>query len=220
MLEAQTMLRIAWPIPLVSYSTSGKMPGKYFQPDKQYRENPNEAWLDWLDYMQKLPEDALSSVVSINYGNDKQTVEKSHAEVICRGFQVLGSRGVTVLVSSGDAGVGANNMCESNSERGPDGNPKKKFLTAFPSSCPYITSVGGTFLFGREMTVMDTSGQFTSGEGCSDYFPRPSYQNAAVEAYAGRDQGYKRNKGVLFHPNGRAYPDIAAQSLNSSILIN
>jgi hypothetical protein len=39
-----------------------------------------------------------------------------------------------------------------------------------------VTSVGGT-------NNIDEVGTFFSGGGFSDYFPRPSYQNEAVEAY-------------------------------------
>lgn len=42
--------------------------------------------------------------------------------------------------------------------------------------CYSVTSVGGT-------NNIDEVGTFFSGGGFSDYFPRPSYQDEAVEAY-------------------------------------
>ena len=57
----------------------------------------------------------------------------------------LGARGVTVLLSSGDEGVGYSGDCLAN-----DGKNRSTFLPKFPSSCPYVTSVGATYKFNPE----------------------------------------------------------------------
>ncbi|KAF8592754.1 hypothetical protein K439DRAFT_34781 [Ramaria rubella] len=77
---------------------------------------------------------------------------------------------------------------------------------AFPASCPFMMSVGGTV--GVPETAVT---RFGSGGGFSNFFPRPAYQDAAVAAFL-KVQGHT-NKG-LFNPNGRDYPDIAAQGDN------
>ena len=55
----------------------------------------------------------------------------------CSMFAQLGARGVSVLFSSGDTGVGS--ACETN-----DGKNATRFLPIFPAACPFVTSVGGT----------------------------------------------------------------------------
>lgn len=50
---------------------------------------------------------------------------------------MMGLRGITVLESSGDGGIGTN--CLTN-----DKKPKLRFNPQFPGTCPYITAVGGT----------------------------------------------------------------------------
>ena len=120
----------------------------------------------------------------------------------CSLFAQLGARGVSVVVASGDAGVGS--ACQTN-----DGKNTTRFLPIFPASCPFVTAVGGTYRVQPERAVA------FSGGGFSDLFPRPSYQDAAVSQYLGvlgnRWQG-------LYNPAGRGFPDIAAQSFNYTLI--
>ncbi|XMA17432.1 hypothetical protein WAI453_010223 [Rhynchosporium graminicola] len=51
-------------------------------------------------------------------------------------------------------------------------------------------------------------GLFVSASGFSEYFPRPSYQDSVVPAYVNSMRGEHTG---LFNPNGRAFPDLAAQ---------
>jgi tripeptidyl-peptidase-1 len=66
-----------------------------------------------------------------------------------------------------------------------------------------VTSVGGTRFVEPEVAVSFSAGGF------SDLFPRPSYQDVAVNEYLGilGDQW----KG-LYNPNGRGVPDVSAQA--------
>jgi tripeptidyl-peptidase-1 len=48
----------------------------------------------------------------------------------------------------------------------------KTLTPTFPSTCPYLTAVGGTEGFGPEVGV-----DFSSG-GFSNYFPAPAYQSS------------------------------------------
>ena len=111
-------------------------------------------------------------------------------------FAQLGARGVSVLFSSGDSGVG--DACVSN-----DGKNTTEFQPQFPAACPFLTSVGGTRYIEPEVAI------YFSGGGFSRIFPRPSYQNHAVKEYL-KILGSK-NKG-FFNPEGRGFPDVAAQA--------
>lgn len=76
----------------------------------------------------------IPQVISTSYGDDEDTLPKSYAHRVCKGFAELGARGVSVLLSSGDTGVaGRDGKCN-----------KKKFVAHFPASCPWVTAVGGT----------------------------------------------------------------------------
>lgn len=121
----------------------------------------------------------------------------------------LGLRGVSVLVASGDSGLGPS--CETNN----DSTPDPRFTPTFPSSCPYITSVGGT------QAVFPEIAWNASGGGFSDYFAQPEYQKAWISEYLS-NQVAPQSLDYLdqyFNPRGRAYPDIAAHALHPYISI-
>lgn len=131
------------------------------------------------------------SVVSISYGFNENQVSQSTASNLCNLYGMLGSRGVSVIVASGDGGVAGgrpNNTCT-------------QFVPTFPASCPYVTAVGAT-------VGMTEAGANLSAGGFSYYFVRPSYQNAAVNSYLNQLGSMYLGK---YNRNGRAFPDIAAQ---------
>ena len=130
---------------------------------------------------------------------------------MCNGFAQLGARGISLFFASGDGGVGDDGACFSN-----DGKNTSTFLPLFPSSCPYVTTVGAT-KFIPEVVATDASNGFVSGGGFSYYFPRPAYQDAIVGAYV-KSLG-SEYKG-LYNPNGRGYPDIAAQGYHFATIWN
>lgn len=211
-LDVQSMLGIAWPTPLISYSTGGSQPG--FKPDAFTPTNTNEPYLVWVQYMLNLGDDEIPYVVSTSYADDEQTVSPEYAKRVCDSFAQLGARGVSLFFASGDDGVGPNDLCISN-----DPPYQRKFVPEFPSSCPYVTTVGGTYLFDPEVAVIDTTFRrpFFSGAGFSEYFPAPDYQKTVVAKYLSSNQGFPQYEG-LFNRAGRAYPDVAAQSLNYSVI--
>ncbi|KAL6709341.1 Tripeptidyl-peptidase sed2 [Coniothyrium glycines] len=158
-------------------------------------DNQNEPYLDFFTYLTGLEDDELPQVLSTSYGEDEQSVPAEYAKKVCELIGQLGTRGVSVIFSSGDTGVGS--ACQTN-----DGNFTTRFLPIFPASCPYVTSVGGTYRVEPERAVSFSSGGF------SDLWDRPSYQDAAVSDYLAQlgDQW----KG-LYNPNGRGFPDVSAQ---------
>lgn len=197
-LDSETILGISYPTPLTAYTTGGSPP---FNPDLTTPINNNEPYLTWLNYVLTDPD--VPQVISTSYADDEQTVPYSYAKSVCDGFAQLGARGVSLFFGSGDAGVGADGNCISN-----DGTNSSTFLAMFPTSCPYITSVGGT-KFIPEVVATNAANGYVSGGGFSRYFPRPSYQDTVVPDYV-------KSLGIqfqgLYNQSGRGYPDIAAQS--------
>ncbi|KAF2161434.1 hypothetical protein M409DRAFT_69783 [Zasmidium cellare ATCC 36951] len=198
-LDVEMVGGFAVPTNFTTYSTGGSPP---FNPDQNTPTNTNEPYLTWLDYV--LGQKSVPYVITTSYGDDEQTVPLDYAQRVCSELAQLGARGITLLFSSGDSGVGANGTCVSN-----DGTNKQQFLPAFPASCPYVTTVGGTRDFAPEQVAFDTGNGYVAGSGFSNYFARPDYQQAAVSAYL-TTLGTK-NQG-LYNTTGRAYPDISAQS--------
>ena len=130
-LDGELVIGISWPTKFMSWSTGGSPP---FLIDLATPTDTNEPYLEWMDYV--LAQETLPQVISTSYGDDEQTVPYSYAKRVCDGFQQLGARGISVILSSGDSGVGFNESCFSNSNTSQAG-----FLPEFPTSCPWVTSV-------------------------------------------------------------------------------
>ncbi|KAL1304330.1 hypothetical protein AAFC00_000731 [Neodothiora populina] len=200
-LDVETMIGIGWPTPLIAYTTGGSPP---FTADDTTTSNTNEPYLEWLSYVLATNDSDLAKVISTSYDDDEQTVPLSYAVRTCNEFAQLGARGVSLFFAAGDGGVGGAGSCYSN-----NGTNAPTFLPLFPSTCPYITSVGGTMNFNPE--VVAHSGSYAGGGGFSDYFARPSYQDSVVTSYV---EGLNGKYAGLYNASGRAYPDLAAQGLD------
>lgn len=161
----------------------------------------NEPYLPFLQYMLSLPQAQLPHTLSISYGESEQELPVPYMRQVCKMFMQLGARGVSITVSSGDTGPGS--ACLSN-----DGTNTVKYLPAFPASCPYVTTVGGTYKFDPETAV------YFSGGGFSDTFPRPAYQQEAVSSYLSLVD-YANSQ--YYNETGRAYPDVAALGYAAAI---
>lgn len=184
---------------LATYFTTGGRSRMIADADHPHPEDSgNEPYLEQLHYLLDLPGERLPAVLTTSYGEPEQTVPPSYARAVCTLFAQLGARGVSVIFSSGDSGVGG--TCLSN-----DGTNRTAFIPVFPASCPFVTSVGGTSGINPEI-AMDFS-----GGGFSDLFTRPTYQDEAVKSYL--DRVGKRWEG-LYNPHGRGIPDVAAQAKN------
>ncbi|KAH9068478.1 subtilisin-like protein [Lactarius deliciosus] len=102
---------MAYPTPLIFYSTGGEMaldPGTN-------EPSPGDPWLEWINYM--LRQEVVPQTIAISYGFVEKGVPLEYAKKLCDMFSELGARGVSVIVASGNGGVGQG---------------------------PYVTSVGGT----------------------------------------------------------------------------
>lgn len=136
-------------------------------------------------------------------------------------------QGTTIVMSSGDSGVGG----DAGTCNGASGNI---FEVDFASSCPYVLSVGSTEWDRFDNSTPPTPGEklhevatarFPSGGGFSNVFGIPSYQRDAVSGYFDQvesslgfdgyhhyitDGNFSSVTGGVYHHGGRAYPDVAA----------
>lgn len=186
----------------VYYTTGGRGPliPDLDQPDAE--DGSNEPYLDQLHYILDLDDEDLPSVLTTSYGEDEQSVPETYSESTCNLISQLGARGVSVIFSSGDTGVGS--ACQTN-----DGFNTTRFLPIFPAACPFVTSVGGTTHIEPEEAIYFSSGGF------SDRHRRPPYQDEAVKAYL--EKLGDRWDG-LYNPEGRGFPDVSAQAYNYSVI--
>ncbi|KAH9030888.1 subtilisin-like protein [Lactarius pseudohatsudake] len=178
---------IAYPIPHVFYSTGGLLQGANGQPAS------NDAYLVWFNHL--LGQEDIPPTISISYSNPETIFPLDYVSSLCNLFGQLGLRGVSVLVSSGDDGVGRGD-CRDNSG-------SVRFTPTFPSSCPWVTSVGGTERHNPEV------GMYMSGGGFSMHFTRPDYQEGMVAPFLG---SLGSQYAGLYDPRGRGIPDISAQA--------
>ena len=201
-LDVQYAYPLSYPTPGFYYSTGGRgeLVPDLDQPTPA--DNQNEPYLDFLHYILALPDNELPTTLTTSYGEDEQSVPAPYTNMTCSLFAQLGARGVSVLFSSGDTGPGS--ACQTN-----DGKNTTRFLPIFPAACPYLTSVGGTYHVQPERAIAFSSGGF------SDRFPRPAYQDAAVTTFLGILGDTWKG---LYNPNGRGFPDVAAQSYNFTVI--
>ncbi|QRW10121.1 tripeptidyl-peptidase I [Ceratobasidium sp. AG-Ba] len=199
-LDVQYGGAVSYGTPNIFYSTGGSPP---YKPDSNTPTNTNEPYLDWVSYM--LNKTTLPYTISTSYGDDEQTVPLDYATRVCNDFATLGARGVSILFSSGDGGVGSG-TCKTN-----DGSNRTRFQPIFPASCPYVTAVGGTYKVSPEVGVSFSQGGF------SDYFARPSWQSTAVSGFLS-SLGSTYNG--LYNTTGRGFPDVAAQGQGFQVVLS
>jgi tripeptidyl-peptidase-1 len=164
-LDVQYAGSISTSVPNTYYSTAGR--GQFLGSGT----NTNEPYIEFLQYLLALPDSSLPNTLSISYGDDEATVPLSYATNACNLFSQLGARGVSILVSAGDSGVG--DTCTVGG--------KPQFTTAFPAACPWVTTIGGTT--GNSPEAAWSGG----GGGFSEIFGRPSYQEATVSKWLTTD---------------------------------
>ncbi|KAI0402615.1 peptidase S8/S53 domain-containing protein [Xylaria palmicola] len=202
-LDAQFQNAMSYPLPQVQFITGGSPPfvPSVSIPDAEH--NTNEPYLEYYSFLLDKSNEELPQVISNSYGDDEQ----SYAKRVCDMIGMLGLRGITVLESSGDTGIGA--PCISN-----DGKRRLEFTPGFPASCPFITAVGGTQSWAPEVAWIGSSGGF------SNYFTRPWYQQEAVSTYLEKRIPPRTKAYYESYTNfsGRAFPDISAHSLTPNYL--
>lgn len=201
-LDVEYISGISHPLPIISFITGGSPPFIPNLDEPTAADNENEPYLNYYQYLLSQPNSALPNVITNSYGDDEQTVPEKYAKRVCYMIGQLGLRGISVLESAGDTGVGA--PCQSN-----DGKKTPQFTPQFPGTCPYITAVGGTQSIEPEIAWVAGSGGF------SNYFPRPEYQATAVSTYLNDhiSAATKEYFSAFTNFANRGFPDVSAHSL-------
>lgn len=176
----------------------------WYTPGDQPDNKGAEPFIAWLAQVSSTPDAQVPKVFSISYADDECDVDESYARRVSVEFQKAGARGISLLVASGDFGVGGNTNAQCT-----------EFLPTFPASSPFITGVGGTWFQNPEVGA-----QF-SGGGFSNLFERPSYQKEAVATFiqTASSMGKLPNEN-MWNGTGRAFPDVSAQGANFPLFVN
>ncbi|KAJ5908459.1 hypothetical protein N7495_001141 [Penicillium taxi] len=205
-LDVQLITAVSHPLPTHEFITGGVAP---FIPDADEpteSDDSNEPYLIYYNYLLNKNNSELPQVISNSYGDDEQTVPEKYAKSVCNLIGLNTIRGLSILHSSGDEGVGS--ACQAVDGITPQFNP------TFPATCPYITAVGGTSGVSPEYAWDASSGGF------SNFFSRPSYQDSAVENYltnvSAETQEYY---GQYTNFSGRGFPDVSAHSLTPDYIV-
>ncbi|KAH9168677.1 subtilisin-like protein [Lactarius sanguifluus] len=188
-MDIQYAEAMAYPIPHIFYSTGQGPSGM------------GDDFVSWLEYT--LDQENIPQTISISYSIEERFVPREYAIHVCDQIAKLGVRGVSVLQSSGNDGIGLGTCLRD------DGTVR--FMPTFPGTCPYVTVIGGTTDYEPEVAA-----EF-SGGGFSDYFKRPTYQGEAVSTFL---QGLGNRYQGLYNASGRGIPDVAAQADRFRIFLN
>ncbi|KZT01332.1 subtilisin-like protein [Laetiporus sulphureus 93-53] len=161
-------------------------------------------------------------IMSTSYSYNEADLTPFYMERQCTEYAKLGLMGMTILYSSGDFGVaGYENSCLEPNGTQAIGAPI--FNPTFPSTCPYVTSVGATQVSpGRTVWEPESAADqviYSSG-GFSNVFPIPEYQKAVVESYL---KNYPPPyPSYLYNSTGssRAFPDLSANGVNYVVALD
>jgi tripeptidyl-peptidase-1 len=163
-------------------------------------------------------------VLSISWGWTEAGYSPNYLQRQCLEFLKLGLMGTTTVVSVSDHGTASDRgkFCiDQKSGNGTDG----KFSPMFPSSCPWVTTVGGTQMLQSADSAppVDTTtetvfrkdtvnGSVSSGGGFSNVFSAPPYQVPNVAAYKEKEKSHLDKIQDRFSSTGRGYPDVAVRA--------
>jgi len=148
-----------------------------------------------------LAEAAPPHVLTTSYLFDEDEFTPNLANQICDNYMTAGARGVSILFASGDGGVAGTSDASCSF-----------FIPTFPSTCPWVTSVGAV------QSVPETGAYFSAG-GYSNLFSRPSYQTTALANYLTiTNLTTNATYEGKFSTTGRGFPDVAAQGFNLEIV--
>ena len=173
-------------------------------------------------------EDQCSIIPCTNI-TSQQYVNRTNEE-----FLKIAARGITLVSSSGDSGScgRANGDCSL--------DPKNNLYPlnpVFPTSSPFVLSVGGTYLVDGvsdytpvchdivkcsdatlEAPSMSPINGWTTGGGFSKLFKMPQWQRNHVNTYL--NTGIELPNETYFNKQNRAYPDITAVSNQCGLVID
>lgn len=167
---------------------------------------------------------AATRVISISYSGAEADLPESYQQRQCAEIMKLGLQGTTVVISSGDDGVGG--FSSPGAPSGCLGPNQDVFNPQFLATCPYILAVGSTVLQENGTageTPEEATDRFRSGGGFSNIYEAPEWQRDVVNGYLAAAQlpfdGYEGGGGNFsnahsgigrYNKLGRAYPDVSA----------
>ncbi|KAI0198831.1 peptidase S8/S53 domain-containing protein [Astrocystis sublimbata] len=165
-----------------------------------------------------------TNVISISYSGAEAELPASYQQRQCGEIMKLGLQGSTIMIASGDDGVAGFSTFSNPS--GCMGLAYDVFNPQFLATCPYILTVGSTYLPTNRTAGKDAevaTSRFRSGGGFSNIYDAPEWQADIVSAYLAKAdldfEGYEggganysnARAGIgRFNTIGRAYPDVAA----------
>lgn len=165
-----------------------------------------------------------TNVISISYSGAEVDLPESYQQRQCAEIMKLGLQGATIVISSGDDGVGG--FSSPAAPSGCLGPNQDVFNPQFLASCPYILAVGSTVLQENGTageTPEEATDRFPSGGGFSNIYEAPEWQkdivakyieaaNLTFEGYEGGGGNYSNaHSGIgRYNKLGRAYPDVSA----------
>ena len=111
----------------MQYSQGMSYPTEHiFYSSGRGRSGTKDYYSTWLEYI--LEQDDIPRTISIPYANEERSYSREYAEVVCNQLARLGTRGISVLVPSGDSGVGGK-VCYN------EDVDLFRFVPNFPASC-------------------------------------------------------------------------------------
>jgi tripeptidyl-peptidase I len=173
---------------------------------------------------------AATKVISTSYGYNEADLTPFYERRQCAEYLKLGLMGVSVLYSSGDYGVAGNRgQCIAKDGNYNNGNAGR-FNPSFPSTCPWVTSVGATQVK-PHISLPNALASGTepekacetviySGGGFSNLFPLPGYQANTVKSYFANYPPPYDSKRYNNSQETRGYPDISANGANYVIAVD
>ncbi|HTP23184.1 MAG TPA: S53 family peptidase [Solirubrobacteraceae bacterium] len=118
--------------------------------------------------------DGQASVASVSWGTCEAATSAADLRRDEQALEAAAARGITIVAASGDTGA---YTCQE------DNGSDHRLSVSWPSSSPFVLSVGGTSLstttagvYQGETAWQDTLEQSGGGGGLSLEFPRPSWQ--------------------------------------------
>ncbi|KAI4239964.1 MAG: hypothetical protein L6R40_005395 [Gallowayella cf. fulva] len=167
---------------------------------------------------------AATKVISTSYGYNEADLTAAYERRQCNEYMKLGLAGTSFLFSSGDNGVAGNRgVCIDPATKEYNDGKSGIFNPGFPSTCPYITSIGATQIVpGASVTAPEEACETVifSGGGFSNVFPLPSYQASAVQSFF---KNFPPPYGADRFNNSQAtrgFPDISANGANYVVAVD
>eukprot|EP01117_Protostelium_nocturnum_P011410 TRINITY_DN413_c0_g1_i1.p1 TRINITY_DN413_c0_g1~~TRINITY_DN413_c0_g1_i1.p1 ORF type:complete len:551 (+),score=210.31 TRINITY_DN413_c0_g1_i1:79-1731(+) len=176
-----------------------------FSPTYYYNYAESDVFKAFYHYAMDLINDPKPPLVqSISYGQYGGDYPIKIVDRISNEFMKLGLRGVTILVASGDDGVGCN-------------DEGTKFEFPYPST-PWATFLGSTHLVLNDdgKTYSERGATFSTG-GFSNDFGTPSWQQKFIAAYLKSGDVPPTS---YFNTSGRALPDLSTVGVGFQVMLN